>query len=168
MSTGHPVRVLFVCTGNICRSPTAEGVARRVLAKAGLGVEVEFDSAGTHGFHVGEPPDVRTIQAANRRGYDLSPLRARRLELVDFERFDLLLAMDRGHLQQMQSMCPPHLQQRVGLFMAYAPQAATDEVPDPYYGDGSGFEHVLDLCESAVGGLLKRIAVEGAQHSALR
>lgn len=162
MSAGRPVRVLFVCTGNICRSPTAEGVARQVFAQAGLAAAVEFDSAGTHGYHVGEAPDARTRKAAMRRGYDLAPLRARRLELADFERFDLLLAMDRGHLQEMQSMCPPHLRQRLGLFMAFAPQAAADEVPDPYYGGGGGFEHVLDLCEAAVGGLLERIGADGA------
>lgn len=168
MSAGRPVRVLFVCTGNICRSPTAEGVARRAFAAAGLSAQVEFDSAGTHDYHVGEPPDSRTRQAAERRGYDLSSLRARRLESVDFERFDLLLAMDRGHLQEMQRMCPPHLKQRVGLFMKYAPQASADEVPDPYYGDGGGFEHVLDLCEAAVGGLLERIGTGGVQHPSAR
>lgn len=154
----RPLRVLFVCTGNICRSPTAEGVARRLFAEAGLQGEVEFDSAGTHGFHVGEAPDPRTCRAAAQRGYDLSALRARRLEAGDFARFDLLLAMDRGHLEQMRQRCPPQFRGRLALFMQQAPQAGTDEVPDPYYGGEAGFEFVIDLCEAALGGWLDALA----------
>lgn len=153
----RPLRILFVCTGNICRSPTAEAVARTRFAAAGLSAQVEFDSAGTHGYHVGEAPDPRTQEAAARRGYDLSPLRARRLADADFERFDLLLAMDRGHLALMQRRGPAGQGGRVELFMHSAPQAGEEEVPDPYYGGEAGFEHVLDLCEAAVDGLLARL-----------
>lgn len=155
MSARPALRVLFVCTGNICRSPTAEAVARQRFAEAGLAAVVEFDSAGTHGYHVGEAPDPRTCETAMRRGYDLAPLRARRLQSEDFERFDLLLAMDCGHLEQMQALCPAQLHDRLGLFMDYAPQLDVREVPDPYYGGRGGFEHVLDLCEAAVSGLLE-------------
>lgn len=161
MSEKRPLRVLFVCTRNICRSPTAEGVARRLSADHGLQGMVEFDSAGTHGYHVGEPPDARTQQAAARRGYDLSPLRARRLTDADFQHYDLLLAMDRGHLTHMRRQCPPALRQRIRLFMDYAPHAGADEVPDPYYGGEADFEFVLDLCEAAVGALLDGLRNKG-------
>lgn len=150
----RPLRVLFVCTGNICRSPTAEGVARSLAATAGLQGRVEFDSAGTHGYHVGEAPDPRTCEAAARRGYDLSAQRARRLVAEDFERFDLLLAMDRGHLEIMRRVCPPSRRGRLGLFMQQAGSSAAQEVADPYYGGAEGFDHVLDCCEQAVRGLL--------------
>lgn len=148
-------RVLFVCTGNICRSPTAEGVARDAISKAGLGRVIEVDSAGTHGYHVGEPPDPRTRKAALSRGYDLSALRARQLEIADFESFDLLLAMDGGHLAHMRRMCPPGREHKVQLFMRYATEHALEEVPDPYYGGARGFELVLDYCEDGIRGLLR-------------
>lgn len=150
-------RILFVCTGNICRSPTAEGVARHFIETGGLGNLVEVDSAGTHGYHVGEAPDPRTQKAAKQRGYDLSGLRARKLELSDFQEFDLLLAMDRGHLQLMQRQCPEVYRPRLGLFMAYARDSEFDEVPDPYYGGPRGFDLVLDMCEEGVKGVLETV-----------
>jgi protein-tyrosine phosphatase len=151
---GRPLRVLFVCTGNICRSPTAEGVARRLAGEAGLDGCVEFDSAGTHGYHVGHPPDPRTQAFAARHGYDLSALRARRLEAADFARFDLLLAMDRGHHAQMLALCPRDQAHRVAMFTHFIDDEAVTEVPDPYYGGDRGFREVLDLCERGVRGLL--------------
>ncbi|CAL94229.1 low molecular weight protein-tyrosine-phosphatase [Azoarcus olearius] len=150
-------RVLFVCTGNICRSPTAEGVALHMIHSGGLGAHVHVDSAGTHGYHVGEAPDPRTLKAAARRGYDLSPLRARKLELRDFQDFDLLLAMDRGHLDLMKRACPEVYRPKLDLFLRYAAKTGFDEVPDPYYGGPQGFEMVLDMCEAGVDGLLDRI-----------
>ena len=129
------MRILFVCTGNICRSPTAEGVLRGRAAAAGLeGLHIE--SAGTHGYHVGEPPDPRTVEAAARRGYDLSGLRARKLRSADFTDFDLLLAMDRGHLRIMERLRPPETTAQLRLFLER-------EVPDPYYGGDDGFAAVL-------------------------
>lgn len=145
------MRILFVCTGNICRSPTAEGVMRAKLAAARLDHVV--DSAGTEGFHVGEPPHPPTIRAAAARGYDLAPLRARRLERPDFRRFDLLLAMDRGHLARMRrlSAAGPG---RIGLFLDQAPGLEGQDVPDPYYGEAADYEHVLDLVEAGCDALV--------------
>lgn len=154
---GRPLRVLFVCTGNICRSPTAEAVAHRLFAEAGLAGHVEFDSAGTHGYHVGEAPDPRSLAFAASHGYDLSGLRARRLELGDFERFDLLLAMDRGHHAQMLAMCPRGQAHRVAMFTGFMDEAAGRDVPDPYYGGEDGFGEVLDLCERSVRALLDAV-----------
>jgi len=151
-------RVLFVCTGNICRSPTAEGVARHFIDTGGLGDLIEVDSAGTHGYHVGEAPDPRTRKVAQQRGYDLSALRARKLEVFDFQRFDLVLAMDRGHLEAMRRLCPEVYRPRLALFMDYAPDSALDEVPDPYHGRPRGFDVVLDMCESGVRGLLDTLS----------
>lgn len=147
-------KILFVCTGNICRSPTAEGVARHAIRAAGLEGVIEVESAGTHGYHVGEAPDPRTRKAAEKRGYDLSTLRARKLEPADFEAFDLLLAMDIGHLEIMKRNCPDEHRAKVRLFMSYARRFKADEVPDPYYGGERGFDLVLDYCEDAVGGLV--------------
>lgn len=152
-------RILFVCTGNICRSPTAEGVARHFIEVGSLGGLIEVDSAGTQGYHVGEAPDPRTQKAAARRGYDLSALRARKIELADFQRFDLLLAMDRGHLETMRRLCPEVYHPRLGLFMAYGGAGNPDEVPDPYYGGPRGFDLVLDMCEDAVQGLLETVTM---------
>lgn len=148
------VKVLFVCTGNICRSPTAEGVFRARIEAAGLGNAVFADSAGTHGYHVGDPPDPRSVRAALTRGVDIAGLRARRTTTADFHRFDLILAMDKGHLHALQLAAPPTPRAEIRLFLDYAAAPFTGgEVPDPYYGDGDGFEHVLDMTESAADGL---------------
>lgn len=151
------VKVLFVCTGNICRSPTAEGVFRHLVRRAGLEEAIATDSAGTHDYHVGEPPDHRSRQAAEARGVDISDLRARRVTAEDFRRFDYVLAMDLGHLALLRRMAPPDGTAEVRLFMDYAPQAPKREVPDPYYGEGSHFTEVLDLVEVGAEGLLEHI-----------
>ena len=141
--------MLFVCTGNICRSPTAEGVLRTLAEKENLKIHVE--SRGTHDYHVGEPPDERAQHHAKRRGYDLSRQRARHVSKSDFETFDLIVAMDRGHLRLLARICPPHLASKLRPFL---PQA---DVPDPYYGGPEGFEQVLDMIEEACRGLLAEI-----------
>lgn len=147
--------VLLVCMGNICRSPTAEGVLRSMLEQAGLGGRVLLDSAGTHAYHVGEAPDPRSRRAAARRGYRLDSLRARQVEAADFERFDLILAADRQNLRELKRLCPPMLQHKLDLMLAPLGRA-DDEVPDPYYGQGDGFERVLDLLEEAGRGWIAR------------
>jgi protein-tyrosine phosphatase len=150
-------RVLFVCMGNICRSPTAEGVFRKLLQERAPELAVEVDSAGTHGYHAGESPDVRARRAAERRGVDLSGLRARQVPGHDFVRFELLLAMDRQNLEYLHELAPPEHRERVRLFLEFAPHLGRDEVPDPYYGGATGFEHVLDLVEEASLGLLEHL-----------
>lgn len=152
-----PRRILFVCTGNICRSPTAEGVARGLAEKLGLDEHFEFDSAGTHGYHVGDAPDPRTVRAARQRGYDLSALRARRVTDFDFVRFDLLLAMGPDHLEWLQRACPPLYRDKLGLLLEFSERFEEDEVPDPYYGGMDGFERVLDMVEEAANQLLQRL-----------
>ncbi|UTW08392.1 low molecular weight protein-tyrosine-phosphatase [Pseudomonas benzenivorans] len=147
------MRVLFVCLGNICRSPTAEGVFRHKLREAGLEARVEVDSAGTGDWHVGKAPDTRTRLAAQRRGYDLSALRARQVALDDFSRFDLILAMDGSNLSHLQRLRPPGGAAELDLLLRRY-QLALDEVPDPYYGGEDGFEQVLDLIEQASDALL--------------
>ena len=151
------VSVLFVCMGNICRSPTAEGVFRSVVEREGLGDVIHIDSAGTHAYHVGEGPDRRSQQAALKRGIDLSAQRARRARKQDFARFDYLLAMDRDNLQGLLAIAPPGDEEKARLFLTFAPSLTTAEVPDPYYGSGDGFETVLDLIEAASEGLLAHI-----------
>jgi protein-tyrosine phosphatase len=151
------VKILFVCLGNICRSPTAEAVFRAVAAREAPELAVEVDSAGTAGYHIGEPPDIRMRKAASRRGYDMSPLRARIVEPHDFEHFDLILAMDRENLTTLQNRAPAHSRERVRLFLEFAPDATVTEVPDPYYGGPNGFEEVLDLVEAATQGLLQHL-----------
>lgn len=143
------VSVLFVCMGNICRSPTAEGVFRDLVGKAGLDFEVEVDSAGTHAYHIGEPPDQRSQSAALERGFDLSALRARQVEVTDFRRFDYILAMDADNLRLLADMRPADGKAEVGLLLDYAQNRAQRHVPDPYYGGSDGFETVLDLLEAA-------------------
>jgi protein-tyrosine phosphatase len=151
------MKILFVCLGNICRSPTAEAVFREVAAREAPDLVVQVDSAGTAGYHVGSPPDPRTCAAAARRGYDLSPLRARIVEPEDFEQFDLILAMDRENLAALRHHAPKDTHERVRLFLEFAPELATVDVPDPYYGGPNGFEEVLDLVEAAAHGLLNHV-----------
>lgn len=152
-----PVRILFVCLGNICRSPTAEGVVRAIAARDYPQLRIEADSAGTAGYHVGEPPDRRTVEAARRRGYDLAALRARLVRPEDFTQFDLVLAMDRANLAALEERRAKTSNARLGLFLQFAPDCGTEEVPDPYYGGSGDFERVLDLCERGAHGLLRKI-----------
>jgi protein-tyrosine phosphatase len=151
------VRVLFVCLGNICRSPTAEGVFRRMVEDAGLSHAIESLSAGTHAYHVGEGADLRSARAAKRRGYDLSPHRARRVHDSDFAEFDYVLAMDRENLRHLEAAAGPERRAKVQMFLDYAPTAGVREVPDPYARGDDGFEQVLDLVEGACEGLLAHI-----------
>jgi len=150
-------RVLLVCMGNICRSPTAEGVLRKYIKNSGLGDKVEVDSAGTHGYHVGEAPDSRTQRAASARGYNLTQLRARKVARQDLDYFDLILAMDKSNLDNLWRMATPEQKERIKLFMDYAKNFDDDEVPDPYYGLGHGFDLVLDMVEDAAQGLIEEI-----------
>ena len=154
------IHVLFVCTGNICRSPTAEGIFRKLAEDAGAGETIIADSAGTHGYHIGEPPDPRAQAAAAKRGYDLSGLRARRFERADFQHFELILAMDTDHYSILSRMAQPSSGHRLKLMMSYARRFAGPDVPDPYYGGPQGFERVLDMLEDAARGLLDAILKE--------
>jgi len=151
------MRILFVCMGNICRSPTAQGVFQRLLEQTGLIREIEIDSAGTHAYHVGKAPDPRAQTVALRRGIDLSPFRARRVAPGDFEKYDYILAMDQENLSELRAMCPPQYINKLSLFLEYAPELVERDVPDPYYGGARGFEQVLDLVEIASEGLLRHL-----------
>ncbi len=151
------VKVLFVCMGNICRSPTAEAVFRHHVGEARLDRRIHIDSAGTHDYHIGEPPDLRTQQAALQRGYDMSALRGRQVGASDFRRFDYLLAMDQANLSILRRMRPGDAQSHLGLFLEFAGRHREREVPDPYYGGEEGFERVLDMVEDASEGLLRHI-----------
>ncbi|MEX0731136.1 MAG: low molecular weight protein-tyrosine-phosphatase [Aquisalimonadaceae bacterium] len=151
------VKVLFVCMGNICRSPTAEGVFRNMVREQKLEQEVEIDSAGTHAYHIGHPPDTRAQAAATARGFDISDLRARQVIVSDFEYFDWILCMDESNLSILQADCPPSHWHKLHLFLNFAPNLEVAEVPDPYYGHGDGFRYVLDLIEEASAGLLNVI-----------
>lgn len=151
------MKILFVCMGNICRSPTAEGVFRAHARRHAPGVDIEIDSAGTHAYHVGESPDPRTIDAAARRGIDLASLRARQVSDDDFERFDLIIAMDRLNHATLLDRSPPEHHSRIRTLLEFAGSTTLADVPDPYYGDDRGFDEVLDLVESAVEGLLAEV-----------
>ena len=152
-----PYAVLFVCMGNICRSPTADGVLRMKLKRLGRDKSVHVDSAGTHNYHPGSPPDTRSQKHAARRGYDLSALRARQIVDADFEHFDLILAMDWDNLALVQGLCPPQHHGKVRRLTEFCQQFDSPVVPDPYYGGDAGFEQVLDLVEDACDGLLLHV-----------
>ena len=152
-----PFAVLFVCTGNICRSPTAHGVMVQQLERAGLAARVQVDSAGTPGYHRGDPPDERSQEHAARRGYDLSGLRARQVTAEDFVAYDLILTMDGGHLELLEQQCPPQLRHKLQRFTVWCSRHSSVDVPDPYYGGAQGFEHVLDLVEDGCSGLLQHV-----------
>ncbi len=154
------IKVLFVCMGNICRSPTAQGVFERLIATEGLTPAVAADSAGTGAYHLGHPPDRRAAAAAAKRGVDLSGYRARQVEVEDFHEFHLVLAMDRDNFGIMRAMVPPGREARLRMFMEFAPALGVDDVPDPYYGGTDGFERVLDMIEAGSLGLLAHIRAE--------
>lgn len=151
------IKVLFICMGNICRSPTAEGAFKELVEREGLAHIIEIDSAGTHASHSGEVPDHRAQKVAWSRGVDLAPLRARRVEEADFAKFDYIVAMDRSNLRRLHDKCPEQYRNKLSLMMSYAPHVEEEEVPDPYYGGPSGFERVFDLVEAASEGLLREI-----------
>jgi len=148
------IRVLMVCMGNICRSPSAEGVFQKMVNDANLNEYIDVDSAGTHAYHIADEPDPRAINAASNRGYQLDYIRARKVKALDFDKFDYVIAMDNDNHSNLMSICPPGREDRLSLFMSFAPQTGVDEVPDPYYGGTKGFERVLDLIEDASKGLL--------------
>ncbi len=149
--------ILFVCMGNICRSPTAHGVFRAHIERNGLAGRVRVESAGTHGYHVGRPPDERSQDHAARRGYDLSDLRARQIRGADFERHDLILVMDHDNLASVRAQCPPSQLHKVRRFTEFCLVQQASVVPDPYYGGAQGFEAVLDLVEDACAGLMLHV-----------
>jgi protein-tyrosine phosphatase len=149
--------ILFVCLGNICRSPTAEAVFRTLAAREAAELALSIDSAGTADYHVGCEPDRRARETARRRGYDMSGMRARRVEAEDFERFDLILAMDRSNWSELRQIAPPAARERIRLFLEYGPDVDLMDVPDPYYGGPNGFEAVLDMIEATARGLLQHL-----------
>lgn len=157
------MKILFVCLGNICRSPTAEAVFRHLVAREAPDVEVTIASAGIGNWHIGEPPDERAQAAALRRGFDMSAQRARQLAHEDFARFDLILAMDRENLTELRRRAPVDARGRVRLFLEFAAERDVDEVPDPYYGGAEGFERVLDLAEAAARGLLEYVTAQSSR-----
>ncbi len=156
--TERPFEVLMICTGNICRSPTAHGVLEKMVSDAGLAETIKVDSAGTHNYHVGEPPDRRSQAHALARGYDLSAQRARQLRARDFQDFDLLLVMDENNEQAARAIAPPEMQHKLRRLTEFCTRHNDKVVPDPYYGGANGFEHVLDLVEDACQGVLSSIA----------
>jgi low molecular weight protein-tyrosine phosphatase len=160
MTQKPQIQVLFVCMGNICRSPTAEGVFRKLVSDAGLDDSILTDSAGTHSYHGGEGPDQRGMAAAERRGYSLEGIRARRVCAADFEQFTHILAMDEDNLMRLRESCEDEHRSKVQLFLEFAAVSVEIEVPDPYYGGSAGFERVLDLVEDASKALLEKLRRE--------
>lgn len=155
-------KILFVCTGNICRSPTADAVLRDRIAALGLAARLSCDSAGTHGYHVGEAPDPRSISMAAKHGIDMAGLRARRFTAADFGAFDLVLAMDRGHLALLADMARgPQDMAKLKLFGAYCAQTPDSDIPDPYYGPESGFARVFEMTRDGVDGILRTLGHDG-------
>ncbi len=163
MGNNRKVAVLFVCMGNICRSPTAQGVFSRLVRDEGLEQTVSIDSAGTHAYHVGEPPDRRAQAAALTRSIDLSDQQARQVTREDFTRFDYVVAMDRDNQDILSYMCPADLRHKIHLFLDFAAEVPERDVPDPYYGGADGFERVLDLAQAAARGLLDHIRKSHSQ-----
>ena len=160
MTPAPMISLLMVCMGNICRSPTAHGVMRARIAQRGWSEHVQVDSCGTHAYHVGEPPDQRSLQHAARRGYDFSDLRARQVSAHDFKRHDMILVMDHQNMARLEQICPPSLQHKLQLLTKYCRHHRSATVPDPYYGGEQGFENVLNLIEDACEGLLDHIALQ--------
>lgn len=158
------LRILFVCMGNICRSPTAEGVFRQLVREYGYSHCFEIDSAGTTDSHAGEPPDSRAQQTAKGRGIDISRLKARKVNTEDYGYFDYILAMDRDNLAYLARKCPNEFQHKLGLFLAHAPGLGIDEVPDPYYGPRNGFDRVFDMMGQAAGALLEQLIIQHELH----
>jgi protein-tyrosine phosphatase len=158
MKPSNNLSILFVCMGNICRSPTAEGVFRKRAEEAGLALAIHIDSAGTHAYHIGEPPDARSQQYATMRGYDLSTQRARKVQTEDFGKFNYVLAMDHDNLGWLKNACPPQQAHKLALFMQFARNHDSKVVPDPYYGGGMGFDLVLDYIEDASDGLIEALS----------
>lgn len=151
-------KILFVCMGNICRSPTAEGVFRDKVERAGLSAQFTIDSAGTHAYHVGEAPDLRSQEYARKRGIDLSKQGARQVQARDFSQFDLIVAMDKDNLRLLQNQCPAADQHKLKLMMSYATHSPSEVVPDPYYGGAGSFDLVLDYLDDAADGLLRSVS----------
>jgi len=155
------MKVLFVCLGNICRSPTAEAVFSKLAVEKGVMDRLEVDSAGLNGFHIGQSPDPRSVKYAGKRGIDLTPIRGRQIERADFERFDVVIAMDNENVRQLTALCPESMQGKISLLLAYADRCNHREVPDPYYGGEREFELVLDLIESGCRGLIDQLVGDG-------
>jgi len=157
MKMQTPVKVLLICMGNICRSPTAHAVFRHLVHEQGLSDAIEIDSAGTHAYHIGNPPDSRSMQTARKRGIDMSDLRARQVDLGDFYHYDYLIAMDDYNLSLLQEMAPSDMAHKLSLFLSFAPHLNQREVPDPYYGGAEGFNLVFDMVQQASEGLLAHL-----------
>jgi len=154
MKKNNKKKILFVCMGNICRSPTAHGVFEDLVTRKNLQAQFEIDSAGTHAYHVGEPPDRRSQQTATTRGLDLSYIQARQVTNRDFDYYDIILAMDQDNMSLLTQACPELQRHKLHLFLEFAPEHPLDEVPDPYYGGANGFEDVFDMVQAASEGLL--------------